>query len=132
MRLHLFYPLFLLLVSGCSLVPTLTTEQVINQRATNRWNALITHNWKDAYQYETKGFRSSHTIKQFQSRFGHAVTWQAIDVLKVSVNETKTTATVSLKLSFITPMLGGGTQQSASMLTETWLLDNNEWWHYAK
>jgi hypothetical protein len=128
----LFYFIFIFFLSACTSLPPKNVEEKITARVEKRWDALIGHNWTDAYQYETVGYRESHTLEQFKAKFGQAVSWQKIKVLKVQLNESKSNATVLISVPFQIMLPGQGLQQSAANLTEIWLLDDGEWWNYTK
>ena len=54
----------LLLVSGCATV--VPDEDLVEQRAMARWNALLSDDLAGAYEYLSPAFRSSVTSVQYQ------------------------------------------------------------------
>lgn len=130
LRLSYVLCLVLLLLSGCALQPTLTPTQEITQRVQARWNALIKNNWAEAYQFESPGYRSSHSLEHYQGRFGQALKWKEVKVDKVDITADKQKATVAINILFDVILPEMGTQTSSSYYTETWLWEDNTWWHF--
>lgn len=127
-----FYLACLFFLSACTTLSPTNIEDNITSKVISRWNALINHQWSDAYQYETNGYRESHTVEQFKAKFGQSVSWKKINVLKVHFNESKSKATVSVSLPYEMKLQGFGVQKSNAYLTEIWLLDEGMWRHYTK
>lgn len=126
------YLFSLFLISACASLSPLSTEETIANNVKTRWDALIQHNWSDAYQFQTSGYRDSHTLEQYKTKFGRKISWQEVKVSKIQLNEEKTKATVSVLLPYQTIVPGMGLQESEVHLTEIWLLDDAEWKHYTE
>lgn len=127
-----FYFIFIFFLSACASISPKSVEENVTARVEKRWDALIKHNWSDAYQYETAGYRESHTTVQFKAKFGQAVSWQKVKIIKVQLDESKSNATVTVSVPYQIMLPGQGLQQATANLTETWLLDDDEWWIYSK
>jgi hypothetical protein len=97
-----------------------------------RWDGLVEHNWTKAYQFETTGYRQSHSVKQFKTQFGQSVTWEKVTVPKVEIDSSKEKAMVTVKLPFQVVLPGQGVKKSEATLTEIWLLDDGVWNHYTQ
>ena len=54
-------------VSACA--TTTSTSDVIEQRATARWDALLSEDVEAAYEYLSPGYRSSVSYKQYYQVF---------------------------------------------------------------
>jgi hypothetical protein len=120
------------LLSACTSLPHISVEETISNRVKTRWDALIEHNWSDVYQFETAGYRESHTLEQFKAKFGQAVSWQKVKVTKVMLDDSKSNATVSVIVPFQMMLPGQGLENSEAHLTEIWLLVDDVWHHYTK
>jgi len=145
--LFLIFFLSTLLLIACSedkkdlKANTKTTEEVKNEnkiigpgkRAVARWEALITRDWKKAYEFETPAFRKNYSFNKFRSRFGNAVIWKAIELKKVTLDkENKNLAKVKLVLDYLFLEPGGGEMLLPSPIDEKWLLEDGQWWYVAK
>ncbi len=120
----------ILLISACSSLPPVSEIESIRSRVKLRWSALVEHKWSAAYQFESTGYRKSHSVEQFRSQFGQSVSWENVTVPKIEIDNSK--ATVTVKLPFQVALPGQGVTKSEATLTEIWLLDNGVWSHYTK
>jgi hypothetical protein len=129
---HFAFYLFVMLMQACAIQSALTPDKIIGQRVQARWDALIGNNWPEAYRYETPGYKATHTVEQFQGKFGQALKWKTVKIESIKVDPGKQKASVSLNVAFDAVIPNFGLQTSTSYLTETWLLEGDEWWHYSQ
>ena len=130
-RFVLFF-LFVQLQFSCASVTSINENDQLTSRVHSRWLALIEKKWDQAYLLETKGYRGSHTVEQYRSSFGHAVTWKKAEVYKVVLDEVSEHALVTVRLTVQMMVPGIGDQETISTFEEDWLKDSGEWWHYKK
>jgi hypothetical protein len=102
------------------------------QRAKARWAYVIEKNWQKAYEFETKGYRESHTLTQYKASFGTAVTWLNADVHKLEVDKVEGTATATIRLAIKVIIPGMGEQNTVSTFKEYWLKEDGKWWYFKK
>ena len=121
LRIIIVFFLSLTLIS-CS-----KTIEKPEDRAIDRWQALIDKNWEKAYSFESPGFRKSYNLEQFRSQFGSAVTWKSIKLVKTEAKENVAKITVELMSIFSEP--GSGDMLLPSMFSEKWLFIDDQWWH---
>lgn len=119
-----------LVLAACAVVPTSKPEDIVRQRATERWQALVAGDFSKVYAYSTPGFKAAVSADAFRLRYGQA-SWYGAEVIKVDCPEpTQCTARVRTDFKFL---LKG---QSASKITthvdETWLLEDGQWWMFQK
>ncbi len=120
-----------LALSGCATVVPQDTESVIAERVKERWGYLIKKEWNKVYQFETKGYRDSHTEDQFKTKFGSAVLWKNAQVVSVIIDKSRESAKVRIKMNFEANIPGfGGVQKTSTDLLEDWILYADQWWHY--
>ena len=130
-RLLLFFLVILLQFSCASVFPVNDNEQ-LTVRVDSRWLALIEKKWEDAYSFETKGYRESHTVEQYKKSFGGAVVWKNSEVYTINLDETSEHALVTIRLTVRMIVPGIGEQETVSVFKEDWIKDSSEWFHYKK
>ncbi len=96
-------------------------------RATERWQAMIDHDWKKAYSYESPSYRKNYTVNDFRTSFGQAVTWKSIQHNTTKLIN-KNLADVNLTL-FFNYSGGNVVMDIPSEIKERWQLVDDSWWH---
>ena len=110
---------------GCAALDSRPPEEVVKERAQQRWDVLVKGDLKAAYQYLSPGSRAVMTSEAYASgiRVGF---WKAATVDKVlcekpDVCDTVTTIEYEFRGSRIkTP------------LKETWIKEGSSWWFVQK
>ena len=106
------------------------TSSKLEDRAIERWNALINKDWEKAYSYETPNFRKTYNIEEYKTNFGSAITWKSIKFLsKKQVNDKVTDVKVELTILFND---SGSKMLIPSIFDARWLYSDNNWWHVLK
>lgn len=104
-------------------------QELVTQRANERWKLLVDKKFVQAHAYATPGFRALVSADAYQGRFGAAVVWvdaQAVDVK--CEEETKCVARIRLDFK---PLIGGKSGDKVSThFDEIWLHENGQWWKY--
>jgi hypothetical protein len=103
-------------------------EQQIKERVEARWKALSEGDFREAYQFESPGYRAATSYERYLSGFGHAVTWTGAEVKRVVIGDTGDTATVRLSLSYITTLPDGDRMPMQNAMTEKWIRADDQWW----
>lgn len=126
-------------LAGCATAPSspgtqataaATPEQVIHERAQQRWSHLIAKDFAQAYNYLTPAYRSLKTPEQYAGNFSVGATWKSAKVHKVACeNAERCTATIQLEVMVLAR---GFNKPLETFLFETWLLDEGQWWFYEK
>lgn len=114
------------LLSACASLKPQAPEDIVRQRAGERWQALLANDFEKAYKFNTAAYRALVTLQAFRSEFGPAVKWVGTEVTKVECPELAKCA-VQIKLDY-KPVLGGRVDgHYSTFLDESWLLDANQW-----
>jgi len=117
----------LLLLSACA--TNVSKESTIEERATARWNALLTGDLAGAYEYLSPGYRTSVTSLQYQrSILVKPVVWTSAKFLESACE----TATCKVKMSVGFAVSGAvpGVKSFKGIQTieESWVLINGQWY----
>ncbi len=127
--LPFFILLLVCLTVGCdqkSSSMALTPEQ----RAVARWDALIAGNWKDAYEFESPGYRQAKTVDDLRQSYGGLIDWKSIEVLEVSMESEKVAVVrLLLKSMIYDPGFGGEGMLIPTEFKERWLFKDGQWWY---
>ena len=119
----------LCLLSACASLQQ-TPEDAVRERATKRWASLIERDFAKAYELIVPSYRSVVGVNAYRSQFGNSLNWTAAEVVAVSCETDRCTATVRIDAQ---PLLGlkfGNT--ISTHVDETWLLEDGRWWFFQK
>ena len=119
-----------LLLAACTALPggsVATPEVQVRQRATERWQALVAHDFDRAYAYAAPSYRKLATVDSFKGkRQGVPVKWIAANVIAVTCNEKKCAVRIELESK---PMIRFTFSQNLKAgLDETWVFEDGQWW----
>lgn len=119
------------LLSGCAALGTATPEQLVQERSTARWKALVAGDLKTGYDMLAPSYRAVSSYERYTSGMGSVATWVAAEVLHVDCETAqKCTARVKIEAKPIAVKDYRGTISTG--VDETWLLEDGEWWLYQK
>lgn len=119
-----------LMLFGCATTPVLTTEEIVQQRAQARWDALISEDYDSAYEYLTEGFRSTQSLNNY--RFGiqtQRVSWKSAEVTGVECELELCRVSVSIEYSIHQPVPGVTDWNSTRKVFENWIRSDSGWYH---
>ena len=126
--ISLALPLVAAALAGCAALAPTSPEQIVQQRATQYWEARIAGRPDTAYALSTPSYRKLRTEAQFRQQFGAAANVNGADVADVTCVEARCTAKIKI---LVTPaLLGIKTGAVATYMDEIWLLEDGQWWHY--
>ena len=118
------------LLAACASFKPKTPEEVVKERATARWQALIPREYAKAYTFLAPSYRKLASEDRYASSFGTAVIWKSAEVVGVTCEPEKCTARVKIESQPSTPTLFRGT--ITTHVDEEWLLEDGQWWLYQK
>ena len=65
----------LAVLSGCASTPGASPEQIVTQRAQERWNHVLKLEFDKAYAYLSPAERAVTSEENYVQRFGRGVSW---------------------------------------------------------
>ena len=112
---------------ACVGIGATSPEDVVKQRANERWKALVAGDFSRSYSYTSPSFRGLISQDVYRGRIGSAVTWIAGEAVSVQCPEpVKCVAKVRIDYR---PVLRGRAGESFSTYAdETWVLEGAQWW----
>ena len=120
------------ILSACSSLQqaALSDEDIIRERAQERWNALVDLNFDGAYVYETPAFREVYSQRAYRGRFGSSVRWTDASVRSVTVDGDS--AEVMVTITYVTLDPVGRPFTNDRPIRELWVRSEGEWWFARK
>lgn len=122
------------LLAGCATAPGVGTsakaEDIVQQRANQRWKHLLADEYGKAYDYLTPAFRAVNSQDSYRGRFGTGAKWVGAEVQSVSCPaEDRCEAVIKLQTLVVARGFSGPITTTPS---ETWLKEDGQWWVYQK
>jgi hypothetical protein len=117
----------LLLVSACA-TSTLKTS-IIEERATTRWEKLLSGDFDGAYEYLSPGFRSSVSSIQYQrSILLKRVRWTDAEFKRSECTETSCDVMILLSFNVSGALPGVKSYDGKKDIVEKWVLVDGMWY----
>ena len=117
----------LLLLSACATTPS--TENVIEKRATARWDTLLSGDLAGAYEFLSPGFRSSVPSLQYQRQLLlNKVKWTGAQYIESDCTETTCKVKISLDYTVYGAIPGVKSFDGTQEIEESWVKVNGKWY----
>ena len=117
----------LLLLSACA--TSVSTEVQVEQRATARWETLLSGDLAGAYEYLSPGYRSSVTSIQYQqSILRQQVQWTSAKYLESTCEETTCNVKILLGYTVYAALPGVKSFDGTKDIEESWVLSSGNWY----
>ena len=115
-----------LLLAACATVPVGPPEEIVRQRSSERWQALINRDFAKAYTFHTPAYRATVDAEAYRD-LSNKAGWSAGEVVKVTCPEaTRCLSTVRMESKSALWRKYGGVISTHD--DETWTLENGQWW----
>lgn len=112
-------------LAGCAVLGPRTPEQVVAERAQERWNDLVKGDFKAAYAFLSPGSKSVQTVDKYVAGLRTGF-WKGATVDKVECG-TPETCDVSLTIEY--EFMG---RRTKTPLLEGWVREGSNWWYVQK
>lgn len=117
------------LTACASLTPS--PEDTVRARAQERWQFMLKSDFAKAYEYTPPAYRAIHPAQSYYSSRGTAAQWKAATVLDVQCPE-EDKCTAKVRLDTIVSGVPKALREVSTVLDETWLREDGQWWYYEK
>lgn len=125
--------------SGWAAVPDgLSAKQVeaLEQRVRERWQAMITHDFGEVWEFCTPNFREVFSKTLYVRKFSYAVNWELTSIGVLDYDADAAVASVAVGvMSQPTKQTSAASKAVGAVpvtVQEKWILIDSEWWHSAK
>jgi len=110
-----------LAISGCATHPPRSDAEVVKERATARWNALVAGDLKTAYEMVSPAGRTVVSFEGFKGSIKQGF-WKSAQVKDVKC-ESAELCEVSLEIEY--EFMG---RRTRTPLQEKWVKQDSQWW----
>jgi len=117
-----------LILSACQQAETIDD---IDQKALDRWQALIAGDYEQAYSYIAPSHRQLENLKSYQSRMATArfsIDWQEASFVKKDCTELTCEVTMEIQYLFKFQKRSLGETQGTTTVKENWIKSDNKWY----
>ncbi len=109
--------------------PSLTLEERVGQRAQARVDAMVSGDYKTAYNYYTPGYRSTVAQEDFIVRFKVSkVKWTGARLADVNCTDGVCNARMDVDYFVDEPLRGVSEFRNTRRIGETWIQVDDEWY----
>lgn len=115
-------------LAGCASMSAKTPEEVVTQRAQERWDALIARNFKKAYGYLQPKYREENSVEKYVARFGDAGEWKAVQIHEATCEAERCTVRVRLTSINNVPNFTKAFPEITGYFDEVWVREDGRWW----
>lgn len=117
-----------------SLLMTACEDQEKNKldnRVIDYWNHKINHEFKEAYQFLSPGWRATESEVGFAQRMSQStIVWKNVKFIdKKCTQKDLCIVTVEITYNYSFQAVGGKLMTVESNIDETWIMKNNKWYH---
>lgn len=119
-----------LLSSGCAngLFDSRTEQQIVEDRATERWHKLIKRDFSAAYQYLSPGSREILPENVYTGRFGGATQWLEAKPVSSECQDGLCKITMAVKYRIQHKYFPEGIENTREF-KEKWIFSDGQWWY---
>jgi hypothetical protein len=100
-----------------------TPEEVVHERAQQRWDALLSGDIERAYGFITPAYRATRSLALYRARFGAAVQWNDATVQSVECEAERCRVVVNLSYRLIRQRM-----ENTRPMDEVWVFSEGNWW----
>lgn len=116
------------LLAACQTAPKMSDDKAfweakVEQRARDRWQALIDRRYADAYKYFSEPSRQGLSLEQFERQM-KAIEPKTVSVRTVKCAAEQCAATLDVTMEYSVPRIGK--RQMPLPVDEVWVANNNE------
>ncbi|MDO5290847.1 MAG: hypothetical protein Q4F13_14620 [Pseudomonadota bacterium] len=116
-------------LTGCAALQPQSPEEIVAQRAQQRWELLKKQDFAKAWDYTQPGFRAVVPQADYAKRFGSQVAWKTTELQKVECQPER--CTVTMRLTSLVTLPGfGRDREVGTSVKEEWVRDEGQWWFY--
>ena len=115
-------------LAGCAAIAPKTPEDVVRERAEQRWAALVGSDFDKAWTYTQPGYRAVMKQRDYYKQFGAGGQWKAAQIHDVTCEAERCKVHIRLTTKVLVPPFTG--QEINGYIDEVWIRDEGQWWYY--
>lgn len=122
--------LAVLLLSACATTSAVSPEDVIEQRAQARWDALLTGDYASAYAFCSPGYRSTVSATDYEIGIRlKRVKWTSASYLDHDCEENTCKVRFQMGYRVNSPVPGVEVWNGYDRIEDQWIKTGGEWWY---
>ncbi|MGB0513470.1 MAG: hypothetical protein ACPGJE_01365 [Wenzhouxiangellaceae bacterium] len=117
-----------LMLAACA--PPPSDEEVVTQRAQERWDALVSGDFEGSYAYQSPGYRQqTSAIEHVVGLSRRQIVWTAANVTEVDCEESRCQVTINVayRADGAPGVLSG--LKNERPVREIWVRLDDQWWY---
>ena len=119
-----------LLLAACAGMPAQPPEEIVEQRAQARWDAMLAGDYEAAHAFATPGHRSATSASDLEIEMRtRQVQYVSAEAVGASCEASVCEARVKLEYKVVKPVRGLPEWQSSGVDEEKWILTDGQWWY---
>ena len=115
-------------LASCAVLAPKAPEQVVRERAEQRWAALVGGDFDKAWTYTQPGYRAVVKQRDYYKQFGSGGQWKSAQVNDATCQAERCTVKIHLTTKVLVPPFTG--QQLIGDFDEVWIREDGQWWFY--
>lgn len=116
------------LLAACAASPA-ARDELLQQRAQARWDALLAGDFAAAYEYFSPGYRSGKSVADFEIDIrSRRVQYVSAAYQQHACDETACTVKMLVGYRVVRPVAGVPEWNSTSLVEERWINSGGSWW----
>ena len=120
----------LLLLAACTTTPV-SPEDVVKNRAQERWDAVLARDWSSAYELYSPGYRSKATVVDYEIGMRlRKVIWTSATYYGQECEENVCKVTYNVGWRVNSPVPGVNVYNGSSYITDQWIRTDGQWWYF--
>jgi hypothetical protein len=120
------------LLTACATAPG-NTENSIEDRAQNRWDALLAGDYESAYAFYSPGYRSTRSVVDFAIGIrSRRVRWTSAEYMEHNCLENSCTVLFNVGFTVNKPVPGMKKFDGSNTVEEKWVKTEGQWWYLPK
>jgi hypothetical protein len=118
-----------LLLAGCAGAPS-SPDQVVKERAEQRWEAIFARDYSKAYEFYSPGYRSQYSAVDLEIALRvQKVRWTSAKYIDHACNEDICKVRFNLSYRVAAPVPGVNVWNGWDTIEEQWVRTSGKWWY---
>ena len=127
-RVAAFLVALAVLLSACATGPA-SEDDIVVQRAQERWEAVTSRDLEKAYSYYSPGYRSAHSVIDYGVTMRtRKVQYISSEYMDHACEESRCTVRFLVGWRVIAPIPGMPKYDGKHIFEDTWVKTSGEWW----
>ena len=116
------------LLGGCAAAPK-SQDDIVIERAQQRWDAVIAGDLETAYTYYSPGFRATNSLIDYGvSMRVRKVRWTSAEYKSHDCEESRCSVVFDIGYKVGAPVPGVSVYEGSDVIEDRWIKTDGQWW----